>query len=229
MTTGCCYLEGSFDVFLTLHVAKVEPCLVVTFVKFGSGIKYGGGKFGLSIEEVNHLAQVFHTIYIEFVYNSSLAHVILRNDNAFEAHFASLYSHRQRTLNGKYAAVEREFAHKHILGQLLGRYLLIGSQQSYGQWQVVCSTFFANVGRRHIDNDLSARKLVIVVCESRLYAFVALLDCGVGQSYHKKTYALRAVYFDSHYQGVDALHRSPKNFYKHWCCLFLWFEFRVFD
>ena len=72
--------------------------------------------------------------------------IYFRNDQSFEPFFSCLYSDWQGSPDTPYFPVQRQFAHRRAIGQLLGPELMRCDQHSQSDGQIECSGVFAKIG-----------------------------------------------------------------------------------
>ena len=147
VSAGTGDLKGALDVLLSLDVGEVIGEDALCLGKFGAGIDDGRLQVDLAVEELHHLDDVVHAVDVEVVDHRRLEGVGTRHDKAVELQLARQDSHGQCTLDGAQTAVERQFAHEHVAVQLGRVDLLVASEDTDGQRQVIGRAFLLDVGR----------------------------------------------------------------------------------
>ena len=81
----------------------------------------------------------------------------MRQDEAFEFTFASFDGHRQGSLDGTKASVERQLTHNNIFTKVFAAHLTVGGNDAYSQRQIIGRPFLTDVGGSHIDDNVALR------------------------------------------------------------------------
>ena len=84
MRTCCSNLKSTFHALLPTYIGKVEIVGILLLVELFPCIYKSGFKFGRTVKESDYIGQIVHSQHIELVYNSGLAHILLRNNQALE-------------------------------------------------------------------------------------------------------------------------------------------------
>ncbi len=93
--------------------------------------------------------------------------------------------HRQDALRVPHGAVEREFAEEYACADV-GQRLPGGDHDADGDRQIVRRAFFADVGRRQVDDDAAVREREAGVLDRRLDAVLGFFDRRVRQADHRE-------------------------------------------
>ena len=206
MPASASHLERTFDIFLSLDIGKIVGEHALRLSKLGAGVDNGGLEADVAIEELHHLREVVHAIDVEAIDHSRLEGIGPRQNETIQLQLTSHDGHGQGALDGPERAIQRQFAHKHVSAQLVGRDLAIGRKNSDGKRQVIGRTFLLDVGGRHVNHNLLAWELVSRLLDGAAHALGALLDSGVGQSNDHKSRSRVNGYFNFYLDGIDAMH-----------------------
>lgn len=207
VTAGTSDLKGALDVLLAFDLGEVIGEDALCLGKLGAGIHHGGFQADVAVEELHHLREIVHAVDVEVVDHSGLQRIGARQDETVQLEFAGQDGHGQRTLDGAQAAVQRQFAHEHVTVEPLGRDFLVGSQDTYGQRQVIGRPFLLDVGGRHIHHHFLAGELVSPLLDGATHALGTLLDGRVGQADDHESRPPIDRHLDFNPDGVDAVHR----------------------
>ena len=212
-------LQGTLDVFLAFYIGKVQPGAVFVFVKQGLEVYVFGFGFVGAFEKGGNLFEGVHAVHFEAFHYGGFAGVLTGQDNAPEAFFLRLDGDGERSPDAFERAVEREFAHDHVVGGGFVRDLSRGGQDADGDRQVERCAFLAHVGRCHVDRDLFAWPAEAVGLEGGVDAVRGLLDGVVRQTDQVVPHSLRDIDLDGNGNGRDAFDGTSVCLYQHGVCV----------
>ncbi len=207
VSSSACHLKGAFHHFLSAHLTEVERELALRPCKLCPSVHHSGLERNLVVEELYHLRDIVDAVDVEVVDHGGFGGVVAGQDKTVELHLSRENRHGQSALYGLYRPVEREFAHNHISVKSFGTNLLVASKNANGNGQVIGRAFLLDVGRRHVDYHLFARKLKLSVGHSALHSLGTFLYCGIGKPHHHKSSAPVHRDLNLYRDGVNALKR----------------------
>ena len=143
---------------LSLDVLEVVGIGALGLLEHLTRVHFLAFHLGFSSHEIHDVLERVGTKHFEIVDHGSLAGVFTWNDNALEVHLTCQDSERQTSLDGLDGSIERQFAHHHVLFQLVGGYLPVGSHHGHGDRHIVERTLLSNIGRGKIDGNSTSRK-----------------------------------------------------------------------
>lgn len=154
MPAGGCYFQGSFDGVLTFDFVEVDVKVFVVRKEFSPCVDFGGFDGDFAAEEVDDFGDVVGSKDVEVGYDGGFLGVGFGEDDAFVAFFLGEDGDGEGAFDGFERAVERHFAHHHVVTEAVGGYVFSGCEDGDGDGEVVGCAFFADVGGRHVDHDL---------------------------------------------------------------------------
>ena len=176
-------LHRPFDVLLPLHVRKVVFVVIQTFVESVAHVNASGFDGNPFVEKVDDLFDVGGTEDVYALHDGGFPRILDGQNHPLLLVFASLQCDRQCPPNRLERAVQRQFAQNVVIFQLRRTsYLLRCGQNADGQRQVVCRALFADVGRRHVDHNLTARNTIIIDIQRGFNPLLTFFHRAVGQT-----------------------------------------------
>ena len=97
MPTCCSHLKCTFNILLSLNISKVEVKLALLLIEDGTSVNFLGLVFVAAIKESDNIRKAVHTVNIEIIYHSSLAHVLVWHNKSAEMFLARSNGNRQGT------------------------------------------------------------------------------------------------------------------------------------
>ena len=77
--------------FLTFDISEIEVEIILSCKKFGTCVDDRWCQFPLSVEKIDYLANIFHSVHVELVDDSSFSHICFGDDKAIESLCPGLY------------------------------------------------------------------------------------------------------------------------------------------
>jgi len=177
---GGCHLQGSLRVLLAGDLGHVgEASLIGPQIR----VSYGGPEAQLTLQVPQQAQEVGQAIYFQPVRQGSLFCVRLGNEEALVAVSPSHRGHGQHAVHVAQAAVEGELADEHGIGDV-GQQLLRAHQQGHSDGQVVGGAFFAQVGRRQVQQYPAPGHAQTAVDQGGAHPLPRLLDGHVGKAHY---------------------------------------------
>ena len=215
MTTGSRHFECTFYALLSTDIREIEFEVVLLLIELLAGVCMSGLYGGVAIEEIDDFHQVFHTIDVEVVNDSSLANVLFGHDEALELFFAGTNGNGQGSAYRHQIAVESQFAHQHIAVEHAVFHFTVSCHDADGERQVVARALLLDIGRRQVGRDVHSGHLKAVVDKGCLDAVVTLTYRSVGQSRQVELHASRHVYFYGYSSDLQSVNCCTIRFYQH--------------
>src|SRR3989442_210627 len=201
-------LERALRVRLPLHFPEVDVVLPPLRQEPGE-IHSRFRQLGPAVQEVSQLGQIAGAQHADPRDNACLRQVLPRQHERLEPRRARRQRYRQRAAYGANRTLEPQLAEHRDPPEPLGRDLLRGGEDAYGDGKVERRPVLANVGGGEVDSDALQRERVAGVRERGVHALASLLDGTLRQANGGEGgEAVRDVGFDVYQIGVDPEHRG---------------------
>ena len=193
-------LEAALHALLSFHVGEVVLIVVEGIGKLGTGVDHRLLNGGGTVEEFGHLLEAFGSIDFQVVHYGCLAGVGGGHYDAFALAPARLDGYGQHPFDGSQAAVQAQLAHDDVAVHSVGLHHAHGTEDAYGQRQVVGRALFPQVGGRHVHHVALVGYLEVRFEKCRRDALDALLHRVVRQTDDGKarSWPRRHLHGDSH-------------------------------
>ena len=215
MSARCCHLQCSFHTLLSTHISKIKVDMCLLLIKFPSRINAHRLKTSGSIKKLYHLGKRLHAINIQLINHRCFTHILFRYDESFELLSTSTNSYRQSSAHRLQPTVQSKFTHQHIIGKHIALHIIIASQNAYRQRQIKTTSFFTQVGWRHIDRYIGNRKFVAIILQCGSDTVSTFSDRLITQAREMILHTARNTYFysySSYFQTIDCCREC---FYQH--------------
>ena len=182
MAAGAGHFQRALRGKLAANVAQVHGILA----GFGEHLRRVHGD-GLErfrrIDQVHGLRQRFHAEDANAFDHCSFARIGFRHYDILDAAVTCRESRGQRAAHRTHAAIEREFAEKHVRIENFAEEASLAAGESQRHGQIECGAFLADVGGREIDRDrVPRRKIESAIAQSGANAFAAFFHGNVRQA-----------------------------------------------
>ena len=136
MSTGGCDFDGTLDMFLSLHIGKIECCLRQALVCIGSeGVRFRCYLLR-SVEEGCGFRQMRDRIDVQCLDNGSLFCVFSGDEDVGYTVLFCGECDGEAALYASDASVKRDFAEYHGVFEAFDSYLIGGGEDTDGNRQV---------------------------------------------------------------------------------------------